>query len=69
MALSLADLRGTLGWAVVVKGVAVRSLAPGEDTAAATCGLCSPSALTHSCAHWVVLDGTIGIPPATKKII
>lgn len=69
MALSLADLCGPLGWAVVVKGVAVRSLAPGEDPAAVTCGLCSPSALTRSCAPWVVLDGTTGIPPATKKMI
>lgn len=48
-----------MGWVVVVKGVAVRGLAPGEDTAAAVCGLCSLSALTHSCAPWVVLDGTI----------
>lgn len=47
MALRLVDLLGTFGWAVVVKGVAVHSLAPGEDTAAAVCGLCSPSALTE----------------------
>lgn len=39
MALSLADLLGTFGWAVAVKGVAVHSLAPGEDAAAAVCGL------------------------------
>lgn len=52
MALSLADLLGTFGWAVAVMGVAVYSLAPGEDAAAAVCGLCSPSALIPSCAHW-----------------
>lgn len=48
MALNLADLLGTFGWAVVVKGVAVGSLAPGDNTAAAVWGLCSPSALTPS---------------------
>lgn len=47
MALSLADLLGTLGCAVVVKGVAVHILALGEDTTAALSGLCSPSALTR----------------------
>lgn len=39
MALSLADLLGTFGWAVVVKGVAVHIFALGEDTAAAMRGL------------------------------
>lgn len=39
MALSLADLVGTLGCAVVVKGVAVHILALGEDTTAALSGL------------------------------
>lgn len=59
MALSLADLLGTFGWAVVVKGVAVHIFALGEDTASAVCGLCSPSALTCSCAHWVMLGATV----------
>lgn len=58
MALRLVDLLGTFGWAVVVKGFAVHSLAPGEDTAAAVCGLCGPSALTELWPR-VVLDGTV----------